>query len=482
MVRYFCLFKNGVENMNILVVGLNYRTAPVEIRERFSVSEEALNGALRRLTESSHLLESVVVSTCNRTEIYAVTNTAEFGRDEILSYLENASGVKREVFLPYLYIHSEETAVRHLLRVTSGLDSMVLGETQILGQVREAFLRAQQAGVTGSMFNNLFKRSITFAKYAHSETEIGRHAVSVSYAAVELAKKIFEELNDKTILVIGAGKMSELTAKHLYSSGARRVLVVNRTFERAKELADKFEGHALELKSLDLALKEADIVVSSTGAENYVVDKQQIAAVMKQRRNRPLFLIDIAVPRDLDPEINKLANVYLYDIDDLEGVIAANLEERHKEAEKISVLIEQEVTAFKQWQTEQAAVPMISALRVKGNTIQKAVMESLQNKLPDLSDRDLHLLQKHTNQIINQLLHEPIKQLKEMAHEPQAELYLETFSRLFGLAAEEQISQQPTPASQPDGEPKKEPILTVVGKTSQRKNPAETKLLGGMLG
>lgn len=437
--------------MNILVVGLNYRTAPVEIREQFSVSDQVLNGALHQLAQAEHLIECVVVSTCNRTEIYAVASSEDFARNEIIEFMADASGVTREVFLPYLYMYNDEQAVRHLFRVTCGLDSMVLGETQILGQVRDAFLHAQETGVTGTTFNNLFKRAVTLAKQGHSETEIGRHAVSISYAAVELAKKIFEELDNKTVLIVGAGKMSELTAKHLYSSGARRVLVVNRTFDRAKELAEKFEGHALELKSIDLALKEADIVISSTGAEGFVVTKSQVADVMKQRRNRPLFLIDIAVPRDLDPQINKLDNVFLYDIDDLEGVIAANLEERKKEAEKITVLLEQELIAFKQWQTERAATPLIQAVQKKAGGIQQSVMESLQNKLPHLSERDLWQLEKHTNTIINQLLRDPITQIKEMALEPQAEIYLEAFSRIFGLEAQPETAKKEN-SPQPGGE------------------------------
>lgn len=468
--------------MNILVVGLNYRTAPVEIRERFSVSDQLLTSSLQELSSSDHLLETVVLSTCNRTEIYALTSEVGFGKDEIIDYLANASGISREVFFPFLYIYTDQMAVRHLFRVTCGLDSMVLGETQILGQVRDAFLFAQSSGTTGSTFNQLFKRTVTLAKYAHSETEIGRHAVSVSYAAVELAKKIFEELEDKTILIIGAGKMSELTAKHLYSSGASRVLVVNRTFARAKELADKFEGHAFELKSLDFAMKEADIVISSTGADGYVVVKEQVASVMKQRRNRPLFLIDIAVPRDLDPEINKLPNVYLYDIDDLEGVIAANMEERKKEADKISVLLEEELVAFKQWQTEQAAVPLIAALREKANGIQGSVMESLQHKLPNLTEKELVHLQKHTMSIVNQLLREPIQQLKEMSTEPQAEIYLEAFSRIFGLTLEPP-KRNMKHSPQPEGEKPVAPAVAATGrKSTNKQTPVETKLIGGLSG
>ncbi|GAX90506.1 glutamyl-tRNA reductase [Effusibacillus lacus] len=474
--------------MNILAIGLNYRTAPVEIREKFAILEHDLEDALRRLVQAGCLAEAVVVSTCNRTEVYAVAYSANAGREEIIKFLADASGISREVFLPYLYIHADDLAVRHLFRVTCGLDSMVLGETQILGQVKDAFLFAQGLGTTGATFNNLFKRAVTLAKQAHSETEIGRYAVSVSYAAVELAKKIFEELTNKTVLIIGAGKMSELTAKHLYSSGARRVLVVNRTFERAKELADKFEGHALELKSIDLALKEADIVISSTGAEGYVVTKNQVGSAMKQRRFRPLFMIDIAVPRDLDPKINDLDNVFLYDIDDLEGVIAANLEERRKEARKIEQFLEQELVAFKQWQTERAAIPLIQALQKKAGGIQKSVMESLRNKLPNLTDREMKHLEKHTMSIVNQLLRDPIQQLKEMATEQQADLYLEVFSRIFALEETAESASKhssPEPESpEPEGREKRQPQAAVtVAKSETYQNTkatVETQWFGGL--
>ncbi|BCJ85046.1 glutamyl-tRNA reductase [Effusibacillus dendaii] len=460
--------------MVILAIGLNYRTAPVEVRERFSVSDQVLNGALHQLAMSDSLAETVLVSTCNRTEVYVVTDQVEAAKATIFNFLADASGIDREVFLPYLYIYSMDDAVRHLFRVACGLDSMVLGETQILGQVRDAFLRAQESGVTGPIFNNLFKRTVTLAKQAHSETEIGRHAVSVSYAAVELAKKIFEELNNKTVLIVGAGEMSELTAKHLYASGARRVLVVNRTFERAKELADKFEGHALELKSIDLALKEADIVISSTGAEGYVISKLQVSNAMKQRRYRPLFLIDIAVPRDLDPSINKLENVFLYDIDDLQGVIAANFAERKKEAAKIEGFLELELVAFKQWQTERAAIPLISALQKKAGGIRQEIMESLQNKLPNLSERELKQLEKHTSSIVNQMLREPIQQLKEMAKEPQAEQYLSLFSRIFGIPSVtdsarrvEAAGRTGEPASDRTRESANEPVSESADKTGR---------------
>ncbi|GIM44639.1 glutamyl-tRNA reductase [Collibacillus ludicampi] len=419
--------------MNIMAVGLNYRTAPVEIRERFSLSPSDLSESINLLAQEKAIRERVIISTCNRTEVYAVVDHPSDGKRSIQSFLEYISGVRVEDFSPYIYTYVDQDAVRHLFRVACGLDSMILGETQILGQVRDSFLFAQQNGYTGAIFNNLFKRAVTVAKRAHTETDIGKNAVSVSYAAVELAKKIFEELTNKTVLIIGAGKMSELTVKHLHSAGARRVLVVNRTLERAKELAIKFRGEAFDMGHLGLALKQADIVISSTGSDHYIVTKPMLTEIMRLRRGRALFLIDIAVPRDLDPEINKLTNVYLYDIDDLEGVIAVNLQERAKEAEKIGYIIGEEMASFKQWLNTQAVIPLIAALRDKGEQIQRSVMKSLVNKLPDLSERDKWVLEKHTKLIVNQLLHEPIQHVKELALETNSELYLEAFARIFGL-------------------------------------------------
>jgi len=434
--------------MHIMVVGLNYRSAPVEIRERFALPASGLEEALAEV-KGDGVHECVIVSTCNRTEIYAIADERKIAEQAILRFLGGLSGVPRAQFAPHLYIYEQEAAIRHLFRVTSGLDSMVIGETQILGQVRSAFLFAQEHGHTATTFNTLFKRAVTVAKRAHNETKIGENAVSVSYAAVELAKKIFETLDEKTVLIIGAGKMSELTAKHLNANGATRVIVVNRTYERAKELADKFHGKAFDMNALDIALKEADIVVSSTGADGYVVTKAHVQATMKKRRHRPLFLIDIAVPRDLDPEMAGLDNVFLYDIDDLEGVIKVNMQERAKEAEKVGEIIGEELASFRQWQHEQEAIPLILKLRKKAMNMQSSLMQNLVNKVPHLTEKDVHTVNKLTMTMINQLIHEPIKQAKEMASEDEAALYLEAFSRIFGLEAERRPQEAAASAATP---------------------------------
>jgi glutamyl-tRNA reductase len=317
---------------------------------------------------------------------------------------------------------------------------MVLGETQILGQVRTSFMLAQQEETTGSVFNHLFKQAITVAKRGHSETDIGANAVSVSYAAVELAKKIFGSLANKHVLIFGAGKMGELAAQNLHGNGVKKVTVINRTYDKAKTLASRFNGEAKTLADLQHSLIEADILISSTGAKDFVITKEMMAKVEKKRKGKPLFMVDIAVPRDLDPRISELENVFLYDIDDLEGIVEANLQERQKAAAKIRLMIEKEIVDFKQWLGMLGVVPVISALREKALAIQAETMVSLERKLPNLSDRDLKVLNKHTKSIINQLLKDPILQAKELAARPDAEQAMDLFIKIFNI--EELVEEQ----------------------------------------
>ncbi|MDN4527028.1 glutamyl-tRNA reductase [Fictibacillus fluitans] len=426
--------------MHILVVGLNYKTAPVEIREKVSFQPTELADAHKALRSRKSILECTIVSTCNRTEVYAVVDQLHTGRYYMKSFLAEWFSIETNDLNPFLFIREEEIAVEHLFRVAAGLDSMVLGETQILGQVRDSFLLAQQEGTTGTIFNHLFKQAITLAKRSHSETEIGENAVSVSYAAVELAKKIFGGLEKKDILIVGAGKMGELTAKHLHSNGVASVHVVNRTYEKALELAGRFNGTAHRMEELGSVLNIADIVITSTGSESYVITKDMVQAVLKQRKGRPLFMVDIAVPRDLDPSLNDLESVFLYDIDDLEGIVEANLAERKKEAEKIEIMIEGEIVAFQSWVNMLGVVPVITALREKALAVQAETMQSIERKMPHLSDREKKVLSKHTKSIVNQLLRDPIVRIKEQAGEPGADQALEFFTKIFAL--EEEVKQQ----------------------------------------
>ncbi|MEH7305452.1 glutamyl-tRNA reductase [Neobacillus drentensis] len=432
--------------MHTLVIGINYKTAPVEIRERLSFNEADLAGAIKKLNTKKSILENIILSTCNRTEIYAVVDQLHTGRYYIKEFLSEWFGIEQKEFSPFLFVYEDDGAVDHLFNVTCGLNSMVLGETQILGQVRTSFMLAQEQGTTGTVFNHLFKQAITLAKRGHSETDIGANAVSVSYAAVELAKKIFGSLANKHILIFGAGKMGELAAQNLHGNGVKEVTVINRTHEKAIDLANRFSGKARTLAELEKALVEADILISSTGAKDFVITKETMAKVEKKRKGKPLFMVDIAVPRDLDPRIGDLENVFLYDIDDLEGIVEANLQERKKAAEKIMLMIEKEIVEFKQWLGTLGVVPVISALREKAHIIQSETMVSLERKLPNLSDRDLKVLNKHTKSIINQLLKDPILQAKELAARSDANQAMDLFMKIFNI--EELVQEQHSKAAE----------------------------------
>ncbi|KXH87293.1 glutamyl-tRNA reductase [Sporosarcina sp. HYO08] len=433
--------------MHTIVVGVNHRTAPVEIREKLSFAETELSQAMQTLQQQKSILENIIISTCNRTEIYAVVDQLHTGRYYVKRFLADWFNLPIDTFSSHLVIRENDGAVEHLMRVSAGIDSMVLGETQILGQVRDSFLQAQEIGTTGTIFNELFKQAVTFAKRAHSETAIGENAVSVSYAAVELAKKVFGSLKNKHVAILGAGKMGELAIKNLYGSGAEKVTVINRTLSKAEELAEQFGGEAKSLDQLQCALLEADILISSTGATNYVIDFELMQYVEKLRKGSPIFMVDIAVPRDLDPEIAKLANVFLYDIDDLQGIVNANLAERERAAEEICLMIEKEIVVFREWIATLGVVPVISALRQKAHRIQAETMTSIENKMPNLTAREKKILSKHTKSIVNQLLKDPILQVKELAMESNPTEKIALFQQIFGihedvLQEKEQLAKQ----------------------------------------
>jgi glutamyl-tRNA reductase len=422
--------------VHLIVVGLNYRTAPVEVRERFALSEEEMHLALQGLKQTTGILEGVIVATCNRTEIYAVVDRLHLCGHYIRAFLEQWFKIPRKEFNSHLYMYENDRAVEHLFRVTSGLDSMIIGETQILGQIRDAFLLAQEERATGTLFNRLFKQAITVAKRAHSETSIGESAVSVSYAAVELGKRIFGRFDDKTVMIVGAGKMSELTAQHLHANGAKEVLVVNRTLDKAEELAEKFQGSALALDEALSRLKDADIVISSTGAEKFVITRKHIETAMAARKKKPLFLIDIAVPRDIEPASGDIPNVFLYDIDDLEGIVETNLAKRRKEAAIIEGMIAEEQEAYRQWYATLGVSPLIRALQEKAAAIQENTLESLLRKLPELDERQVKVIRKLTKSIVNQVIHDPILRIKELSTDKRSDEALKLFVQLFALEDE----------------------------------------------
>jgi glutamyl-tRNA reductase len=443
-------------------VGLNYRTAPVEVRELFALAEKELPEALQGLIETTSIMECVIVATCNRTELYAVVDRHQLCGHHIRSFMEKWFNMPRAQFTNHLYMYEDEKAIEHLFRVASGLDSMVIGETQILGQVKSAFLLAQSKKTTGTVFNMLFKQAITMAKRAHSETMIGEAAVSVSYAAVELGKQIFGRFNGKRVMIIGAGETGELAAKHLYANGADRVIVVNRTFERAAQLADKIGGVPCSMEEALHKLHDVDIVISSTGADGFVLNHQHVEKAMAGRKSRPMFMIDIAVPRDLDPAITNVENVFLYDIDDLEGIVESNLEQRRQEAAKIEVMIQEEKRLFDQWYKTLGVVPLIRALQTKAADIHEETMVSMSNKLPGLEEHELKVIRKLTKSIVNQMLQDPILRIKEMAGEKKGDEAMDMFVKLFAL--EEELSQKENAlsASRPSAAAQAKPVHTRV--------------------
>lgn len=396
------------------------------------MSEDMLPRALKTLKQTINIQECVIVNTCNRMEIYTVVDSQMCGR-YIYEFVERWFGLSYEQFFKHLYMHEDQEAIRHLLRVTSGLDSMVVGETQILGQVRNAFLLAQKMETTGPIFNSLFRRAVTFAKRAHTETKINENPVSISYAAVEMGKFILGGYTGKSVMIIGAGKMSELTLKHLCAHGADQLTIVNRTFERAVELASHFAGQASDFTRLTELMEQSDVVISSTGAQDMIMTADQMELIMRKRPERPLFLIDIAVPRDFDPQIKSIPNVFLYDIDELESIVENNLQDRQKEVDKIEKMIGLEIEQFEQWHRTIEVAPMIQALQLKANTIHEHTMQDLANKLPDLSAREMKLIRKLSKSIVNQIVRDPILQIKDLSTGRDRDRAIELFTRFFAL-------------------------------------------------
>ncbi len=405
----------------------------MELREKFALSGADLPEALQDLKETPSVLECVILSTCNRTELYLVVDRKKMCGNYIRSFLERRFGVSREEFNPHLFILEEEAAVRHLFQVACGLDSMVIGETQILGQVKTAFQCAQAEKTTGTLFNRLFKQAVTLAKRARTETSIADNPVSVSYAAVELGRRFFGTFSGKRVLILGAGKMGELTAKHLQSGGAAELAVMNRTFEKAEELAARFGGHAVPMALLGEELAAADIVISSTGSNANVLSRADVEAILPGRSGRSLFLIDIAVPRDIDPAVAKLPGVRLYNVDDLESIIETNLEERRKAAELIEEMIGGECADFEHWLKTLGVGPVIHALQEKSGRIHEDTVDNLLQKLPHLSERDQTVIRRLTKSIVNQMLRDPIMRIKEMAGEESGPEAIRQFVKLFAL-------------------------------------------------
>jgi glutamyl-tRNA reductase len=422
--------------MRVLVLGVNHKTASVEIRERLAFNGPKLEEGIAGLRKIPEVREAAVLSTCNRVELYACVHNAPAAADQIKDFLSSFHGMPRQEFEQSLFIHNGEDAVRHVFRVSSSLDSMVLGEPQILGQIKDAFDYALGKKTTGVLLNKLMKKAISTAKRVRTETKIAENAVSISFAAVELAKKIFTDLADKSFMLLGAGEMAELAARHLMNNGVRDVMVVNRTYDRGCELAREFNGRPVQFEDFLSELVHADIIICSTGAPAYILHKDQMHKVMKDRRHRPVFIIDISVPRNIDPEINKLDNVYLYDVDDLQEVVDTNIHGRRVEAEKAEKIIDEEVEKFLRWMSSLDSVPTIIALRQKADEIKSEEIGKLRSRIPGLDEEKIKAVEYMATAIINKLIHPPTVALKEDT-EDRDEL-IAMIKKLYGINGEDE--------------------------------------------
>ncbi len=418
--------------VEIILLGLNHKTAPVEIRECLAISKEEAAAMLDAIKKSASVNEVVLFSTCNRVEILMAAGDKAEAVETAKRHLSEFKNVPLSQFQDSIYIHEGDEAVRHIFRVASSLDSMMVGEPQILGQIKEAYFNATKRKTSGVILNRLLHRTFFTAKRIRTETGIGDNAVSVSYAAIELAKKIFGQLEGKKVLLIGAGEMAELAVEHLLKNRVKEIFVANRTFKNGVELARKFGGSAIKFEEVPGFILQVDIIISSTGSPDIILTKDQVKRIMPGRRNRPLFFIDIAVPRDIDPAINKLNNAYVYDIDDLKGVIDENLEDRNKEAIKGERIIDEAVISFKQWYDSLDVVPTIVALRNKIDSIATAEIERTMHAL-NITESEREALYRMKNALINKIMHNPTHLLKRDGCHGNNSVYIDVTRKLFNL-------------------------------------------------
>lgn len=420
--------------MNLLLVGINHRTAPVEVRERMNIQEARLPAAVSDLIRREGILEGLILSTCNRVEVVVRAQDHVDPEPILRQFLSDYHHCDVSAYDRFLYWHRQQQVVQHLFRVASSLDSMILGEPQILGQIKQAYATAREVGALNGTLNDVINQALAVARKVRRETAIGTTAISISYAAVELAKKIFGSLKGKTIFVIGAGKMSELAAKHLLRSGASAIFVSNRTYERAVELAEAFHGTAIRFEQLFDFINKADIVISSTGAPHFVVRKDQAEQMLAARKNRPLFFVDIAVPRDIDPAVNELDNAFVYDIDDLDQVVDANKKQREREAVWAQEIVQQEVQKMMRRLASRDVVPTIVALEERLNRIRESELERFRGRLSSLSPEQREVVNSLTRGILNKILHGPITELKSGAGRPEQGALVQLIRKIFGVA------------------------------------------------
>jgi len=428
--------------MQVLVLGINHKTAALKTREKMAFADKHKDQAYQCLAASEVVKESVILSTCNRTEIYARTEDADAGRAALITMLEEVRGATFEELKNCIYYYSGCEAVTHLLRVTAGLDSMILGETQIQGQVREAYEKAKQAGAVDKALHGLFQQAAKCAKRVQNETKINHNSVSVSYVAVDMIKKELGCFDDLTVLVIGAGKMSRLTLQHLHGLGVKDIRVTSRTYQRAKDLAHFFNGQTIDFSRKEETLSAIDIIISSTGAPHLILRREDLEQIMARRNNRPLFVIDIAVPRDIDPAVGELKNVYLFDMDSLQQAVAENQQEREKEAWAAKDMIVEESEEFQAWFKTLSIAPVIKALREKADAVRQAETERfIGSKLSQLSDREKQVVENMGKSIMNAILKDPILRMKSTAVRESEDFHLECLLYLFDLHQEFESSK-----------------------------------------
>lgn len=419
--------------MFVIAIGVSHKRASVEVRERLAFNNINLPSSFERLKATGKIAGCVILSTCNRTEIYAASKDVDAALSEIWKFLATESGMEVEQLQNYLYNLTCQQAIAHLFRVAAGLDSMIFGETEILGQVAKAYQIASENSASNSALNVLFQKALKVGKQVRTETQIGYGASSVGSAAVELAKQVFSDIQSCSILLIGAGEIGELVARNLAANSASKVMVCNRSYDRAQKLASQLDGRAVPFEKLFECMSLADLVVSCTTAPDYIITKEQLAPFIETRGGKPIFLIDLAVPRDIEPESSQLKHTYLYNIDDLQSIVDENLKERKIEAKEAERIIEKAVDNFLKWLNSRSVVPVIKALCERGEEIRDAELEKALRKLGPLSEREEKIVHSMANSIVNKLLHSPIIQLRKHAQTEQGHLYAEILRNLFDL-------------------------------------------------
>ncbi|NLB53391.1 MAG: glutamyl-tRNA reductase [Syntrophomonadaceae bacterium] len=419
--------------MYVLLAGLNHRTAPVEVREKLAISGPELEKAYQNLADNEKISGAVILATCNRTEIYATTRNIEKGQKVLLGFLQDYSKINASELYQYLYQPNCYEAIMHLFRVASGLDSMILGETEILGQVKEAYQSAIDTKASDSVLNTLFQKAIYVGKKVRNQTEIDKHPISVSHAAVQLAERALGNLQEKTVMIVGAGEMGEAAAKCLVANGVSSVIVSNRSYDKALLMAENLKGRAVRFDRLADEMDRADIVISCTGASHYVIREDNAGKVLKARNGKEILLIDIAVPRDIDPILQEIAGVKVCDIDDLQEVVDANFEQRLKASYKAEEIIRTEIEFFNEWMASLCVVPVITALKAQGELIKNNELRKAFNRLGAVTEHEEKVINSMAHSIVNQLLHSPIIKLKQMAASNDGHSYAEFARKLFSL-------------------------------------------------